>query len=118
MSRLNKVQIYAIRWLNSQGKNPNEIATELSLSENQISKTLEKYGASLDANQDKPIKTVSEPVAAKPKSKTQDLMIRHTSAKKTNNVSIMTKEASALNDELKRNQASHPRTEQNIFRPK
>lgn len=115
MSRLNKLQIYAIRWLDSQGKQINDIANELSIPQTQISKTLEKYGKSQDESTIS-IKTTSEPVEANRKSKTQDLMIRHTSAKKTNNVSIMTREASALNDEVKKNNI-HPRTEQNIFRP-
>lgn len=53
------------------------------------------------------------------KSKSQDLMIRHTSNKKTNNVSIMTEAASTLNDSLKKSiPAKQSQTfKDSIFRP-
>jgi hypothetical protein len=44
---------------------------------------------------------------AKRKSKSHDLMIRKTSAKGANNVSIMTEAASQYNDEAKKNQTSN-----------
>jgi hypothetical protein len=57
----------------------------------------------------------------KPKkmSKSQNLMIRHTSNKKTNNVSIMTEGASQLNDEFKKKLGpTVSRTAKNsIYRP-
>ena len=53
------------------------------------------------------------------RSKSQDLMIRHTSAKKTNNVSIMTEAASQVNDEFKKNSDTRAsqRFNTSIFRP-
>jgi transposase len=64
------------------------------------------------------INATPEPTPLK-KSKSQDLMIRHTSVKKTNNVSVMTEGASQLNDELKKNFGStKSRTSKDsIFRP-
>jgi transposase len=64
---------------------------------------------------------VNEKPEPKPKkiSKSQNLMIRHTSNKKTNNVSVMTEAASQLNDELKKKMTSTAsRTaKDSIFRP-
>jgi hypothetical protein len=53
------------------------------------------------------------------KSKSQDLMIRHSSVKKTNNVSIMTEVASQLHDEYRKKGDSHPskRFKDSIYRP-
>lgn len=110
MSRLNKTQIYAIRWLNSQNKTAKQIADELELVESQVQKTLEKNTAT---SQDNNIKT-----AKSPSSKSHSLMITETASKKTKNVSIMTKEASELNDNIKQNMCHHPVTEKAIFRPK
>lgn len=64
------------------------------------------------------INATPEPTPLK-KSKSQDLMIRHTSVKKTNNVSIMTEGASQVNDELVgKFEATKSRTSTNaIFRP-
>jgi hypothetical protein len=64
---------------------------------------------------------LNQPPEEKPRklSKSQSLMGRHTAAKKTNNVSIMTEAASQLNDEIVRNfGATKSRTSTNaIFRP-
>lgn len=111
MARLNKTQIYAIRWLDSQGKNVDQIADELDIPSTTVKKTLEKNSNA--KNDDKAIKTAKEPV-----SRSQNLMIRETAAKKTKNVAIMTKEASELNDQLKNQPSKHPLTEKAIFRPK
>ena len=55
----------------------------------------------------------------KTKSKSQDLMIRHTSNKKTNNVSIMTEAASQYNDEVKKKlNSSTTKNQSAIFRPR
>lgn len=53
------------------------------------------------------------------KSKSQNLMIRHTSGKKNNHVSIMTEAASQLNDEFKKNSTTKPskRFNNSIYRP-
>jgi len=108
MSRLTKEQTYSIQWLNSQGMSSIDIATELSITEKQVEKILEK---SSKVSDEPKIKTAKSPV-----SKSHDMMIRHTSSKNTNNVSIMTKEASQYNDQVRptpsNNKADH------IFRPR
>jgi transposase len=64
---------------------------------------------------------LNEKPEPKPKkiSKSQNLMIRHTSNKKTNNVSVMTEAASQLNDELKKKLPStiSRTSKDSIFRP-
>lgn len=117
MAKLNKTQIYAIRWLNSQGLIANQIAEELNLLEKQIVSTLEKYAQS-KTSETEDIKTVKS--SAVPGSKTKDLMITHTSGKKNNSVAIMTKEASEVSDEMKKRLRSNGRTDdqKGIFRPK
>jgi len=110
MSRLSKTQAYAIQWLNSQGKNNLDIATELSITEKQVEKILEKTTTVTDSPS---IKTAKSPV-----SKSHDMMIRHTAAKNTNNVSIMTKEASQNNDQLKSSYDATNKNSSHIFRPR
>lgn len=111
MGRLNKTQQYAILWLNSQKKNVVEICKELALEEKQVSRVLEK---SINVQSEPSVKTASETVK-RPSSK--DLMIRHTSAKKSNSVAIMTKEASEVNDSAKKSSNYNPKTQKHIFRP-
>lgn len=112
MSRLKKTEIYAINWLNSQNKSPEDIANELGLKVDQVNKTLEKNYVS--NNGESNIKTQSERVG----SKSKDLMITATSGKKNKNVSIMTKEASEYNDAVRNKTDQNPRTSNSIFRPK
>jgi hypothetical protein len=112
MPRLNKTQTYAIQWLNSQNKQPIEIADELKLPEKQVLTVLEK--TTQTTNQEPAVKTTKSPAG----NRSQNLMIRHTAGKKTNNVSIMTGEASALHDELKNKTGFNPNTEKAIFRPR
>jgi hypothetical protein len=113
MARTSKAHEYAIYWLNSQGLNIENIATELGLTDKQVGKALEKNNSVNETNN---IKTNSSPVNSG-KISSKDLMIRHTSAKKNNSVAIMTKEASELNDEAKKNNQTHPNLQKNIFRP-
>lgn len=86
----NKETSYAIQYLSSNMKMSNaEISKELGIPLSEVEKTL------------------GEPVAQeapKTQSKSHNLMIRKTSAKGTNNVSIMTEAASQYNDEVKKNQ--------------
>jgi hypothetical protein len=110
MSRVNKTQSYAALWLNSQGWSITKISNELDLTEKQIQNLIEKSQKTNDSN---PIKTVSSPVATSP---SKNLMIRET-ANKRNNVSIMTKESSMLNDELKKKTAPPVRNNTGIYRP-
>jgi hypothetical protein len=111
MARMGKVQEYAVRWLNSQGSNNEQIAEELKLTEKQVARVLEKTN---EVNKENSIKTNTSPVT---KITSKELMIRHTSAKKNNSVAIMTKEASEMNDQSKKNNQSHPSFQKNIFRP-
>lgn len=114
MAKLSKTNTYAIQWLNSQGKNVEEIATELSLTEKQVSSVVEKTtksGAELSN-----IKTAKSPSAS---GRSMNLMIRETAGKKTNSVSIMTGEASMINDQFKNQSTNQQRkTDKYIFRPK
>lgn len=95
---------YAIKYLSEIHKNDvKTISLELGISEAIVEGVLNQQ---------------SEPEPRKI-SKSQNLMIRHTSNKKTNNVTVMTEAASQLNDELKKNMpSSSSRTAKNsIFRP-
>lgn len=111
MSRLNKTQQYAINWLCSQNKNATEIAVELNIHIDQVTKAIEKSG---------PKKTESNIKTAKSNvSRSKNLMISETSAKKSKNVAIMTREASEYNDSVKKKiNNAHPNTQKAIFRPK
>lgn len=109
MSRLNKVQLYAIRWLHSQNKLPTDIANELGLKEDDVTKAIEKFGVTQEQTS---VKTT------KSSSKSQNLMINETSAKKNNHVAIMTKEASEYNDSVRLKNQTNPNTQKAIFRPK
>jgi hypothetical protein len=113
MARTSKLHQYAIYWLNSQGSSIDSIATELDLTDKQVAKVLEKNNSVNETNN---IKTNSGPVNSI-KTSSKDLMIRHTSAKKNNSVAIMTKEASEVNDQAKKNNQTHPNLQKNIFRP-
>jgi hypothetical protein len=109
--KITKSLSYAINWLASQNNTPEQIAEALKLTPEQVSKYLEKNTIT---------KTESLPIKSAPvTSKSKDLMIRHTRDKKTNNVAIMTKEASAVNDDFKKRLASKTsdKTQDCIFRP-
>ncbi len=95
---------YAVKYLHESKQMPiNKIALELGIAE-----------AIVDG-------IVNQQPEPKPQkiSKTQNLMIRHTSSKKNNSVSIMTEAASQLNDELKKknNTEQSQRFKNSIFRP-
>lgn len=109
MSRLNKLQIYSIRWLHSQNKDTKFIANDLELTEKQVSSAIEKFGT----NNDTKLKTSTSKVS-------KNLMISETSNKKSKNVSIMTKEASMQNDAIisKHNKQTNNAHNKYIFRPK
>lgn len=100
---------YAISWLSSQGKSAVQIAEELDLTEEQVTKFIEKH--SITKNKELPIKSSST-------KSSKDLMIRHTRDKKNNSVAIMTGEASSVNDEMRKKNFN--RTDKNIehiFKP-
>jgi hypothetical protein len=110
-AKITKIQNYAILWLHSQGHEPESISKELAVEIKSVNRVLEKKAKINEKNN---IKTKTE-VAIKPSSK--DLMIRHTSSKKTNSVAIMTKEASEINDHAKKNNPVNSRNQKHIFRP-
>lgn len=104
MAKLSKDKEYAIRYLlENQKMDPKQVAAELGVNINTVKKFLPETKTS-------PAKT----------DKTKDLMIRQTSAKKSNSVSIMTEAASQLSDEFIRtaDYNNNKRTEGYIFRPK
>lgn len=105
MARLNKTQIYAIRWLNHQECSNEKIANELGLNIEQISKALEKYTKTSHNNS---VETKTSPVN----------VINKTSGKGISNVSIMTKEASEAIDQMSKNTSKSTLINQSIFRPK
>jgi NCAIR mutase (PurE)-related protein len=113
MSKITKIQQYAVLWLSSQLVEEQIIATETNLSTKQISTILNKFKIDNPQNQ---INTTSGP--AKAKSKTQQLMITE-SVGKRQNVSIMTKEASQVADEERKKIESieHKKEASHIFRP-
>ena len=106
--RLNKTQKYAIEHLLNTGKNHIEISKELSIPKEDVEKFIEKHQrATTDTN----IPTTSAKVTSK------DMMITQTQNKKINNVAIMTREASEMNDAFKKISTSKSRQD-GIFRPK
>lgn len=107
MSKLNKTQLYAIRWLLSQEKTQEFIAAELDINLEQVIKTVEKYGSSIKTSE---VQTKHSPAKV-------SNMITKTSGKKTNNVAIMTKEASEQHDAMK-HKTQQTINEKSIFRPK
>lgn len=108
--RITKNLGYAINWLVSQNKTIEEISEELDLTVKQVKSYVEKHNL---ANT-KPLAVKSESTRIKSK----ELMIRHTSNKKINNVAIMTKEASEINDEFKKQINTGPtRNADCIFKP-
>ena len=107
MAKLSKTQQYAIRYLHSQNKTPQEISDELGVSLSQIKRIVKQ-------TEEPQVKTAEAKT-----DKTKNLMIRQTSAKKQNTVSIMTEGASQLGDEFVKNIDYHKkRTEGYIFRPR
>lgn len=109
MTRLSKTDKYAILWLSHTGLHSAEISQELKISEENITKVLEK---ATPMSNDNKISTGSEPV------KSNNLMINETAGKKTKSVSIMTGAASQENDRiLKEMKPSSSRHTGAIFRP-
>lgn len=103
MAKISKTKEYAIKYLSTYAKKEaGDIAKELKVSLAEVEKVL---------------KTSSKTAPAKT-DKTKDLMIRQTSAKKMNTVSIMTEAAAQLSDEFVRNIDTHKKTQSYIFRPK
>lgn len=116
MARLTKSEIYAIRWLSSQGKNIVEISNELKLSEQQVKRTVEKNHVTSKTKNN--IKTTTEKTN---KTNVKDLIITKTASKNINSVAVMTKEASEVSDAHRKsnNNTSISKAFKNsIYRPK
>ncbi len=98
MAKLSKSNTYAIHWLNSQGQSIEEIGKELDIPVKQVSSVLEKQATSKVG-------------------KYPNLMINHTSAKKSKSVAIMTKEASEVHDAARSKLVPKNREMKGVFRP-
>lgn len=109
--RLTKVHKYAISYLDSIGKTHAEIADELNTSE----RTIDRYLKSISENTKE---TVPEPeqAAAVKKPKVSDFLINKTQSGDTRGVMIMTKQASAIAENITKNISAPPTN--GIFRPK
>jgi hypothetical protein len=83
-----------------------KIAEELELNIEQVNKAIEKHTA---VSKEPGINTATEPV--------NNLMITKTAGKGTNNIAIMTKEASAQHDDFK-SKSTNKVSNNAIFRPK
>lgn len=104
---------YAILYLNSTGTAPAKIAKELGVSAKVVKEILKNNQIPKEEPTSK-IKTTSAPVNSK------NLMIRETAVKGTKSVAIMTKAASEVNDDFKKQIPKQPtsRTTKNaIYHP-
>jgi len=106
--RRNKKQEYAILWLHAQNKKIGDIAEELGI-------PIDKVDAAIRANKSP---EESKQTKKSSMSRSKNLMISKTANKGTKNVSIMTGEASALNDNLRKKYIGKNKSNQDyIFRP-
>jgi orotate phosphoribosyltransferase-like protein len=97
--KISKNNIYAIKYLVAQGLNSEQIASELNLNTDNVQSII-----------------VSENLS--PKAPTvKDLMINKTAVKKTNSVSIMTQEASMVNDSNRAQYQADTKRSEHIFNP-
>ena len=103
MAKMSKTKEYAIRWLFSQQHTAEAIAKEIDTPEAAVQSLIDRLIA------ENPPKQIASP----------DLMIRHTASKGLNSVSIMTREASEMNDSTKKAQTAKGRDlNKSIFKPK
>ena len=103
MPKVSKTKEYAIKYLaTTEKKSSEEISAELKIPLADVEKILSE-----------------KPKTAKAKTdKTKNLMIRQTSAKKMNTVSIMTEAAAQLSDEFVKNMNTRPDSSKHIYRPR
>jgi len=102
MAKIPTVKEYAIRWLFSQQHDIGSIAKKVSLPESSVQSVVDQIIA------ENPPKKIASP----------DLMIRHTSSKGLNSVSIMTREASEMNDTTRAKGTQGRDLNKSIFKPK
>lgn len=110
MAKINKMQKYAVLWLHSQGLDIDAIITETKLGKASIVNTIDEQENKISK---KGLQTKTAPVNG---SRSKNLMITE-SSNKTKNVAIMTKEASQLNDDLKKNLSAPSKIQKGIYRP-
>lgn len=108
-ARLNKTQEYAILWMVSKNKTETDIIKELKISQEKLTKFLEKHNKQNNATS---LKTTKSTMA-----KAKDMMISKTSGKNNSGVSIMTKEASQLGDDFHQKLPKTNRLDSIIHRP-
>lgn len=106
MAKINKIQEYAVLWLNSQNLSIEGIIAETGLSKRQINNILKKQQSSDTV----PIKSPSSNI------NTKNLMIMDSGAKKFR-VAIMTKDASMANDSIVKNLPNNTNQTNFIYRP-
>lgn len=110
MNKLTKKDKYAIEFLHTKGSSEADIAKELNLEVSQVKRFINKHIVSTQTKEE----TTEE---SKKVDKTKNLMIRHTSDKKNNTVSIMTQGASQVGDEFYKNlNSSAKNTDNYIYR--
>jgi ribosomal protein L24 len=95
MKKTDNTLKYAALYLDSQGKDIEDISEELGITI-QKTKSLLKTQTTKKKNQKDSVKTVTSPVNSK------NLMITQTEGKKIKSVAIMTKAASEVNDEFRK----------------
>lgn len=113
MNRTTKLHKYAILWLHSQGLSNDDISKEVKLSTDQVNKTISQHKSSVNKESST---STTEQTSKTINSKSKNLMITDSNAKKFK-VAIMTKDASTLNDELKKNNTKPTNTKDYIYRP-
>lgn len=108
--KLSKSTSYAINWLYANGSSIDKISEELNITPESVKTYIEKN----NIQEHDTLATKSSPVKS-----SKDLMITHTKNKNTNNVAIMTKEASEFNDHAKKklNNTTSNKKQGYIFKP-
>jgi transcriptional antiterminator len=108
MAKLTKLHKYSIAHLHNQKMEPEAIAKEVGLSLRQVKNEISKIQPK-----------ASEIIGESKTDKTKNLMIRQTSGKKINSVSIMTEAAAQLSDEFIKTIPAHNKSQDSyIFRPR
>jgi uncharacterized protein (UPF0254 family) len=100
----NLLKRYAVLWLDSQGQEVGAISEELGIAKSSVSRTIKLYAKT---NEQDESTTTTQPVRRKT---SKDFMINKTSGKGSTGVTIMTKEASEINDASKQRNSSRPDT--------
>jgi len=98
--KVSNTTFYAIQWLNHKKMSTSSIAEELNIKEEVVISSLS---------------SVSNEDAA---SRLGKLMISETAGKRNKGVSIMTKEASFLSDEVSKKAKNQKKDNSNIFKPR